>query len=133
MQKTDIGAYVKTAGSLVPQNSAAATLNGVAVDRLRFDSCVLQGLVGAAAGSPTATSVLFFLEESADGSTGWAAIDDASVNVGAENSSGEADVNLAGAKQFIRVSATISFTGGTSPTVDVAGLVTLGGADILPA
>lgn len=133
MLQRDIGAYVKTAGSVVPQNSAAATVNGTAVDRTGYESCVLQGLVGAATGTPTAVSVTFKLQESADGSTGWADVTDASVEATAENSAVEADVNLAGALPYVRVVATVAFTGGTSPTIDVAGLLTLGGADSLPA
>ena len=43
------------------------------------------------------------------------------------------EVDLRGAKQFIRLSATTVFTGGTSPTLFQSASICLSGADTQPA
>lgn len=127
---TDIGAQVKVVAGIPPTNDdGTAAINGAAIDRLGFQSAVLQVANGAAAGAPTSYTVDAKLQESADGSTGWTDISGAAITqITADNSDEYVDVNLAGAKRYIRVVATTAFVGGTSPTVPVAATVVLDGA-----
>lgn len=133
MFPTDIGALLKVLKGINPVASAAAVINGSAIDRSGFQSCVLSGQAGAAAGAPTARTVDFKLQESADGSTNWADISGAAVTtIIADNGEAHVNVNLAGVKKFIRIVATVTFTGGTTPTIPVAATVALGGAVTKP-
>lgn len=130
----NIGAYVKVAKGINPQASAAATINGAAIDRQGYLSCVLHHACGAAAGSPTARTVDSKIQDSADGSTGWADLSGAAATqLTADNSEAEKNVDLSGAKRYIRVVETVAFTGGTTPTIPVAAEVVLAGRDTLPA
>jgi len=129
----DVGAYVKPVAGINPTDSAAATINGSAIDRQGFQSCVLMVMAGAASGGPTAQTVDAKLQESDNGTSGWADVSGAAVTtVSADNSSAEVDVDLATVKRYVRVVVTVGFTGGTSPTIPVASTVVLGGSDTLP-
>lgn len=133
--RNDIGAYVATKFSLAPQSMAAsATANGSSVDRLGASSAVLVGLAGAATGTPTGVSVTYKIQDSADGSTfaDVTSITD-DVELTAVSSAVELDVDLTGLRRYIRVVATTALTGGTTPTILVAGCLILGGQDTLPA
>lgn len=125
----DSGAYLKAVSAIDPQASAAATVNGNTVDRTGFTSGKLVVQTGATTGSPTAVSVVVKLQESADGST-WSDVSPAvSTTVGAVNSASEVNVDLSGLQNNVRAVATVSFTGGTSPTVNFASSLVLGGDD----
>lgn len=132
--RSDIGSFIKPVKGINPANQAAGTVNGAAIDRQRYGSCTLHLAVGAATGSPTAQTVDAKLQDSADGSTGWADLTGAAVTQRtADNTEAEVDANLAGAKQYIRAVVVVAFTAGTSPAIPIAATVVLGGADELPA
>ncbi len=132
--RKDIGAFIKAQAGINPQDSAAATINGAAIDRQDFDSCVLHAACGAASGTPTAQTVDAKLQDSPDGSTGWADIAGAAITqLAADNAEAEVDVDLSGAKRYIRAVVTVGFTGGITPKIPVAASVVLGGARALPA
>lgn len=133
MQRS-IGAFIKPINAVKVQDSAAATINGAAIDRTGFLSGVLQGACGDATGAPTAQTVDAKVQESDDGATGWADVAGAAIaTLAADDTAGGVDVDLSAAKTFVRVVATVGFTGGTSPTIPVAASLILGGADELPA
>jgi len=133
MRVTDIGSYIKALAGFSPQAAAAGTINGAAIDRAGFQSAVLHGRTGAVTGTPTAQTYDLKLQESADGSTGWTDIAGAAIaQIAAANTEAEVNVNLAGAKRYIRVVGTVTFTGGTTPTLQVASTLVLGGASKLP-
>lgn len=133
MLPTDVGAEVKVVAGFSPRASAGETINGAAIDRKDFQSCVLHARSGAVSGSPTTVAYDAKLQESADGSTGWTDIPGAAISqIAAADTEKHVDVNLAGAKRYIRVVAVIAFTGGTSPTLGVAATVVLGGAVVKP-
>jgi hypothetical protein len=149
MIERNIGAYIKASKGINPANTSAGTVNGAAIDRAGigggtlFHSCVLHGACGAATGSPSAQTVDNKLQDSADGSTGWADITGASTGwaditgaaltqLTADNGEAEKDVDLSSAKRYIRVVNTVDFTGGTSPAIPVAAEVVLGGSEQLP-
>ncbi|MEE9140513.1 MAG: hypothetical protein V3U18_07020 [Alphaproteobacteria bacterium] len=130
----DIGAEVKSVKGINPADSAAATINGPAIDRSGFLSAVLHHASGAATGTPTAQTVDSKLQDSADGSTGWADITGAAAaQLTADDTDADVNVDFGTTKKFIRVVTTVGFTGGTSPTIPVAATVMLGGPDVLPA
>jgi hypothetical protein len=51
----------------------------------------------------------------------------------ADNTEAEKNVELTGARRYIRAVTTVTFTGGASPTIPVAATLTLAGRDLLPA
>ena len=130
---TDIGAGLKLLKGTPPAASAAGAVNGAAINRQGFESCVLHAGSGAATGSPTTQALDAKLQDSADGSTGWADLSGAAITqITAVNSEAHVNVNLRAAKQFIRVVTTVAFTGGTAPTLGNEAAVVLGGIDTKP-
>lgn len=128
----------------VPALVAAGTRNGPAIDRatpggVHYSSLTLHTATGATAGAPTTQAVDSKLQTSGDGATGWAdyvppgeTAAAAVAQITAASSNAEVDVNLEGAKRFIRVVETVAFTGGTAPTIGVSSTVILAGADRTP-
>jgi hypothetical protein len=124
----DIGSQIKNVTGVAPQAAAAGTINGPAIDRRGLNSCVLFVTAGAATGAPTALTLDSKLQDSADGSTGWADLSGAAITqIVAASTDKQVDVNLKGAKAYIRVVQTTGFTGGTTPTLNQGATVTLGG------
>lgn len=128
----DSGAYVLGAAGVLPQNSGAATVNGSAIDRGDYQSCVVHAMTGTATGSPSAQSHTFKLQDSPDGSTDWNDLTDVhgnvySTEITADETIADLDVKLGGAKKYIRVVATVAFTDGSSPANDIAAVVALAG------
>jgi len=132
--KHDIGALLKSLIGISPQNSAGATINGTGFSRDGFDSCVLVVAAGATTGAPTSFTVDGKLQSSdAVGGT-YADITGAAITaLTAIDTIGNKNVDLGAIDEFIRAVVITAFVGGTAPTVDVAAVVILGGADVLPA
>lgn len=129
----DFGQYGAAKKTINPANAPAGTITGSAIDRQGFLSAIFHVACGAASGSPTARTVDAKLQDSADGSTGWADISGAAIaQITADNSEQEINVDLSGVKRYIRAVVTVGFTGGTSPAIPVAATVVPGGADALP-
>jgi hypothetical protein len=135
----NIGAEILPVAGLAALANSAGTRNGAAIDRLQSaalaGSCVLACNVGATTGSPSATTYDCKLQDSADGSTGWADISGASITQKTTTTAAlvQKDVDLTGAKRYVRVVEVIAFTGGTSPATPAAVDVILGGFDRVPA
>jgi hypothetical protein len=132
---TDIGAYIKRVVGTVPTNDdGSAAVEGAAVDRTGYNSCVLEGSTGVATGSPTTQTFDLKLQESSTGTSAWTDITSAAITqVAADNGYGSVHVSLETVKQYIRAVHTVAFTGGSSPAWPVQSGVILGGADKLPA
>jgi hypothetical protein len=137
----NIGALLATVTSVEPQSSAAATINGAAIDRQAHSmplSCVLHTAVGALGGTPTTASVQSTLQHSPDNST-WTNFLYDGVNTAqapaltAANTENSLSVDLWLANRYIRVVTVVGFTGGTSPTALVNADVILGGEQTLAA
>ncbi|RJS19564.1 hypothetical protein DRW03_21265 [Corallococcus sp. H22C18031201] len=141
-QNVQVGAYVLCAiQGVSPASQAAGTRTGSPIDVSRFQSGVVVGNIAAAANTPTAASVTYSLESSADGTGGWAPVKDVdgvAVQVVADALAAKAvevDVNLQWlptGHTFIRVKEVVALTGGTSPTVVTGATLTLGGGQRLP-
>jgi hypothetical protein len=134
------GALYDVVKGTPPAAVSAGTRNGAAINRIGFRSLTLHAATGAETGSPSARTVNAKIQDSADGSTGWAdyvppgsSTAAAVAEITAANAEAEVDVDLAGAKAYVRVVEVTAFTGGTSPTLGVATTVVLGGPESVPA
>ena len=130
-----LGELVKLAASLAPVAGTGSAQNGPAVLRRGYTSC--GGVVAwSTSGGVTGGTVLGKLQDSADGSTGWADFADAvtaTIPAG-PNASGafEVPVNLRGAKDYVRAVVDSDPAGGTPASIVSASIV-LSGAELLPA
>ncbi len=121
---------VKTVKGIAPQ-AASTAVNGNGIDRSGYNYAVVACETGATTGTPTSTSVAFKVQDSADNTT-FADVSSATVTI-ADAAHGEVNVDLRGLRQYIRVVATPTFVGGTSPTVQISASVVLGDAVVRPA
>lgn len=141
----DVGAFLKAVIGTPALADAGSTVNGTGFDREGHQSCVLLCQGGAATGTPTTQLADFKIQDSAtvggtyadyttpqSGQVGAAAAA-AIAQQAADDFLVKLDVNLSGAKQFIRVVSVIAFTGGSSPTWPVSSAVLLGPKDEMPA
>ncbi|ADO68705.1 hypothetical protein [Stigmatella aurantiaca] len=131
---TDAGVLVAIRSGTAPAAVVAGSRNSAAVDRRGFDSCVLAAQTGSASGGPTSLTLAAKLQESADGSTGWTDVAGAAIEpLISENGVARVNVRLPTAKRYLRVTETVSFTGGTSPTLGASSTLVLCGPDEIPA
>lgn len=140
MVLTDINAYIKPLVAVVPTAASEGTVNGAAIDRQNYESCVLLTNTGVTTGTPTSFTVNAKVQHSADGSNNWADYTDpttvavaAVTQITEASTQGKIGVNLLNAKRYIRVVHVLDFTGGSSPTLAISAHVILGGATKLPA
>lgn len=127
----NIGAGLKVVTGLVPLDNAAGTRNGTGIDRATpggaiAHSCVVFGHNGAASGTPDSWTSIYKLQHSSDNSS-FSDYGDAGTTITADNGSVQIDIDLRAAKRYIRVVETIAFVGGTTPKVEGAAVVVLGG------
>jgi hypothetical protein len=126
-------AEIKTGLAIEPQNSQAATVTGVVIDRKGYDSAVFTCVTGQASGSPSAQSAAFAVHSSATSGGVYAAISGATATVTADSTGSEISVDLRGEYRYIKLVSVVSFTGGSTPAVEVAGTYALGEAKNKPA
>lgn len=133
-----IGSHIKLAVG-TPPASAAGTVNGAYIDRLGFDSCVLEAVAGAATGGPSGQTLDARLQHSDATGSGFvdfvpgAAGSGAVAQIAADSTRKRKSIDLRGAKRYIRVVNVVALTGGTTPTWPNYVGVILGGADSLAA
>ena len=133
MKFRDIGNWISAKAGIRPVAQAAATVNGVTITKGTSHSCVLHAHTGAETGGPTTRTLATKIQDSLDGSS-WADLaGGAGVDVTAVNSESEANIDLSNARAFVRVVATVSFTGGASPTLLIAAEVVFGPPRKMPA
>lgn len=136
----NIGSVVKAVQSVRPQ-AAAASVNGVSIDRLAHNmplSAVLYTALGASSGAPTSFTVTPKVQDSADNSTFADYLPDgvhvaADAALAAVNTDSNFAVNLSSARRYVRVVHTVAFVGGTSPTILTAGVLVLAGEQEIDA
>lgn len=141
----DIGGYLKSVIGTPVIASAAATVNGAAIDREGHQSCVLLCQGGAATGSPSGQTANFKIQHDAvsggsyadytppQGGQVGAAAAAAIAEQSADDFLVKLDVNLAGAKRYIRVVSVVTLAGGSSPLWPISSAILLGPKDELPA
>lgn len=126
-------AEIKTGLAIEPQNSVAAVVTGVEIDRKGYDSVVITGLTGGASGSPTVQSCVFKVQSAATSGGSYSDVSGATVTVSADSSAGEINLDLRNVARYIKVVCTITFTGGSTPAIEVASSYSLGEAKEKPA
>lgn len=118
--------------------SGSTAINGVVIDRLNYQGASLALALGATTGTPTGTQLAVKIQH--DDAIGMGTVTDY-VTVGtfgsasANFTSGDAiqkEINLEGAKRYVRVVVTPTFTAGTGPTVLTAGVLALEDATAEP-
>ena len=121
--------------------NAAGTRNGAAIDRatpggVRYAGMSVVAECGAATGKPSAQTLDAKVQDSADGSTGWAdyippgeSTVAAVPQLAADGAISKVDVDLSGAKRYVRIVETVALTGGTSPKLPASEVVVLYGGD----
>lgn len=138
---SDIGAYVASKEALPPKANGAGTRNGTGIDlsATRAGSAVLVAHVGAPTGAPSSFTYDLKLQHSNDNGvtdawSDYAPPGGASGAIAQQSAAGltELDVDLGGAKRYMRTVETIAITGGSSPTVPASAALILGGAHDLP-
>ncbi len=108
--------------------------NGRGVNRANHLSCVLAVLVSAVLASTETVSITAQLQDSADDGVADAyadygdplAITEVAADGADENGEVELDVNLSGAKQWIRANITITMSAGSLDTSETMALFTFG-------
>jgi len=138
--KTDLLQNVKGYTGFVPVLlGGSSAVNGVIIDRRNFLSAYISLGLGATAGTPTGSQLAWIVQHGdasnlSDVSTyaTLTALGAADANFTSGAAFNE-NVDLSGAKRYIRVVITPTFTAGTSPTVASAVAVILGDKAIQPA
>lgn len=114
--------------------------SGAAIDRQNFGSAALGLKVAAATGSPTAAALKLVLTESDTSSGTFAAVSDKQALIGGlldadgavtmdiPVAGGETQIgiDLTGCKRFVKITGTVSFTGGTTPAATATYALALG-------
>lgn len=136
----NVGGIATMRTALRPQANAGAaafTLLGLGIDRDAFQSALIKVVTGASSGAPTSFIVSAKLQDSEDNTTFADVVATQSnpavalANVIAVNSSAFLEIDLSSLRRYIRVVFTVSFVGGTSPTILVAAEIELGGGPVL--
>ena len=131
----DIGSMLDPKPSISPQALSAGVANGAAVDRLGAKSAQAIFATGADSGSPTSLSVACKIQHSStsDFSSDVEDYEQAEpTTLTSEDTLAKINFNLERAKRYVRAVATVSFDGGSTPTVLVSSAITLGGLDNYP-
>ena len=99
--------FAKAVVGIVANNHSASTVNGAAIDRLGFDEALVVVNSGT---NGTSGTVDIKIQESEDGSTGWADVSGASfaqITESNDNTVYVGRLNLSGRKRYIRVVAVV--------------------------
>lgn len=113
-------------------------VNGVAVDRLGYLSCAVFYIAGICPSVPTGFTVALKVQHS-DTTTSGDFVDFATLetfgtasDLSAASVAKYYDVNLRGAKRYIRTVETLTFTGGSSPSQLASIGIVLGDKNVEP-
>lgn len=129
-------AEIKTGIAIAPIDSADTSgvfTAGAVIDRKGYESAVFTCLTGIASGSPTAQVVDFAVYESDVSGSGYVAVSGATGAITADSTAAEINLDLRGVKRYVKVYYDVSFTGGSTPKIEVAGSYSLGEAKVAPA
>ena len=118
-------------------STSAVAVNGIAVDTQGFNTAVLRFRTSQSSSTPTTASIAVKLQESDDGSTNWAdALDNTSTVIGGtadakNHAASEVLARIEGLgglnrKRYLRIVATPTLAGGSTPTVIFFGEIILG-------
>ena len=115
--------------------------SGAAIDRMGYRSAILAANISSVTGSPTAAKLTVAITDCDTASGTYAAAGDArALSIGGSeytvDVSGTTELNipidLIGCKRHVKITATVTYTGGTSPSSTAAYALALGDADKAP-
>jgi len=141
LNQSGSGPEVRNQIGTVPANSAAGTVNGTGIDRRGFNFVVLESQTGVTTGTPTSFTQDAKLQHSDTvGGTytdyippGGVAADGRVLQITTASTRRRKQIDVRGARAFVRVQTVTAFVGGTSPTLANVVTMQLAGADVLPA
>jgi hypothetical protein len=128
--KLDLGNKLVTT-LVAGQTVTAGTLNGTGVDRRGYEFGAMLLTTGFTMGSPTAMTVTCTVQDSADNST-FAAFGDYSVCITSTNVLKRINIDLNGARRYVRPTMVAVFDGGTAPSVYLRAITVLDAFRVLP-
>lgn len=130
-----LGESIKIAAGINPASLSAGSSNGLTIDRLGYLDAKVHLKAGAATGTPSAQGVSLKMQtgDASDGSDMADVAGDTIAALTANNAEANLNIDLSGYKRYLRVVATVTFTGGTTPAIPAAATVALGGARNIPA
>jgi hypothetical protein len=142
-RENEPGVYQKgnagLAGVVVTAGGAADDVyqNGAAIDRLNYESCmVVVNLNNGTLASGQSAVPTVKLQDSADGSTGWADYGTAQILPTITNPTqsgvGTAGFDLRGAKRYVRPVAKVNLSSANTDTLNLSAAVILSGARSYP-
>lgn len=117
---------------------AGGAVNGNIIDRLGFQSLLISLGYGATTGTPTGTAIAWIVQHGAAANLSDAATFATLTALGAADANftaGECvniNLNLEGAKRYIRIVPTLTFTAGTTPKLQAAVVGILADSDKNP-
>jgi len=127
---TDIGHKIKTVGFLAPQalsGSSEVLTSAIDTQAAGFVSGQLIATVGATTGTPTAASIALSLKHCATSGGSYTVFTPGETNVATtltlattDTTARAINVDLRGAERYLKISATPTFTGGSSPSTLVS-------------
>lgn len=124
---------IKVGAAISPADRGASSVTSQAFDRRGFTELICMVQSGAVTGSPTAMGLSVTVEHSDSPSGSFSSAFTSDVLVNAANSSAFVGVDLSGLKRYCRFVLSVSFTGGTSPSVLCSAVGVLAGSDSVPA
>lgn len=137
----NIGAMLDVVVAVIPEgldDSAAAGDGGEAIDLQAYDlpqSAVLMIQTGDSTGGPSSLTVDAKVQHRDTATADWEDLGDqpdqsdpAITQITGNDEAESVNVNLVGAKRYIRALVTVDHTGGTNPTTLVSGAWVFGGA-----
>ncbi len=138
------GTYFKVKAGNVPVTAGAATRTSGAIDRQAIgnpQSCKLVLATGAATGAPDSFTADLKIQDCATSGGSYTdyvpprgvAADAAVTQITADNTVSQKDVDLSGAKQFLKLVEVLAMTGGTSPKQAMVSSLIVCGENIAPA
>lgn len=135
----DVKSEVKTVTAIQPQlaSGESTAINGTTIDRLGYEGGVYACQIGNTSGAPTKFGITFKVQEKS-GETDWVDVSGKTYTVSGETvasqsiASGEINVDFRGRARYTRLVATPTFTGGSSPGVEVGAVLVLGEAQVTP-
>jgi hypothetical protein len=138
--KTNLLQQVKGFAGFVPVLLGGSTaVEGTIIDRLNYLSAYVSLGLGATAGTPTGTQLAWIIQHgnaaNLSDATTYATLPALGANNAnfASGTAFNANVDLTGAKRYIRAVLTPTFAAGTTPTVAAAVQIILGDKAIQPA
>ena len=131
----DLASSIKSVAALQAQvlSGEASEVYGPKIDRLGFEAAVIAVQTGTPYGSPSNIGVVVKIQ-SMSGEVDWEDVASQTTTISGEvlPHIHEIDLNLKSVDRYIRAVATPHFTGGSSPTIELAATCILGEPRVMP-